>query len=281
VVNSLRLLSQQAALLSQQAALLSQQAAANTVFCADIFKNAFNYLGNLFPRIAVIGDSLSSGQTENPVEGQAGFGDVYGSSWLSVLARNWNCKSRNHYSHAGTDSKEWMNGTNQGEGLKAKMLSDAASNAYFVAMGTNDAFVATSGYDLGNLTDAAGADSFVGYYKSILDTIKGKAPNAVIFCMSCYATAGAAFTNYSNMIKSIVETYYSDCAFYIDFINNTEHTNNERDGVYSIGFHYSTVGYIYVASVINQLVMNVVKNNASFFKIFGVYNSQGGQYEDS
>lgn len=233
-------------------------------------KNAFGY-GCLFPRLAVCGDSLSSGVL---VESSGNEVHVYGDSWLSFLARRINATARNHYSEGGMTCKSWLSK------YLTKMQTDEASNAYFVALGTNDAYFYDIGlagsYPIGNISDEAGTDTFVGYYKQIINALRTKAPNAVIFCVSNY-NSNALAHQYSEMISAISDLY--DNCFYVDFINNTD-VYTSTGGVWSNIAHFTTIGYAYVSNVIYDLVNHIVEENKEFFKWFGKNNSSGGQYED-
>lgn len=220
--------------------------------------------GVLFPRLAVIGDSLSSGEmyVNNDLR------DIYGDSWLSYIARYTNADARNHYSQGGMMASTWITT------YMTKMQSDTASNAYFIALGTNDKNNAS--YPLGNISDVAGSDSFVGYYKQIIEAVHTKAPNAVIFCVSLYNN-GESHHTWSNMISAIADLY-SYC-FYVDFINESEIWVSTGEP-YVDHTHFTTIGYNYVAGVIYQCVCKIVDNNPSFFKFFGYLNSAGGKYEN-
>lgn len=239
-------------------------------FVNSLQKSAFGY-GYLFPRIAVCGDSLSSGCL---VESSGNEVHVYGDSWLSYIARRINATARNHYSQGGMTCKTWLST------YLTKMQTDDASNAYFVALGTNDAYFYDIGmegsYPIGDITDEAGADTFVGYYKQIINALRTKAPNAVIFCVSNY-NSNALAHQYSEMISAIADLY--DNCFYVDFINNTD-VYTSTGGVWSNIAHFTTIGYAYVSNVIYDLVNRIVEENKAFFKWFGKNNSSGGQYED-
>ena len=225
--------------------------------------NLFGY-GVLFPRLAVIGDSLSSGNI-------AGSVDTYGSSWLSYLARYINASARTHYSEGGMACKTWLST------YLTKMQTDTPFNAYFIALGTND--LARSDYSLGNIDDIAGTNSFVGYYKEIIEAIQEHAPNAVIFCVSTFNNRpdATAHFEYSEMISDICDLYTG--VFYIDYIHFGK-INTITGGVWSGESHFSTMGYVYVASVIYQLVCECVENNMNFFKTFGRNNYVGEKYND-
>jgi len=213
----------------------------------------------LFPKVSVIGDSLSSGCLHINNSDT----DFYGDSWLTFIARRCGLK-RNHYSKGGLTCKTWI------EQYLAKLQSDEASNAYFIALGTNDSWF--NPYEMGTASDAAGANTFAGYYKQILEAVRAKAPNAVIFCLSLYKSN----QTYNPLIKAISAQYTN--AFYIDVPANSS-INPDTGGVWSAGSHFTTLGYRYIANVIYDQMNTIVSANLATFKFFGQHNSVGSQFE--
>lgn len=74
-----------------------------------------------------------------------------------------------HYSQGGMTAKNWLNNT--GSLYDKFQNDDELASAIFIALGTNDI---NAGYQVGNSTDAPGTDSFCGYIKSIIETIRTK-----------------------------------------------------------------------------------------------------------
>ena len=252
-------------------------------FKSDVFIKCYKYydIDNLtndkskenlmciFPRLAVVGDSLSSGNlTVNNV-----WEDVWGDSWLSYIARKNNAVSRTHYSNAGATTKSCL------EDYLTKIQTDTPFNAYFIALGTNDIqkqWGENPEIPMGTINDTSSDTTFVGYYKKIIEEITTHAPNCAIFCVSLYRT-GLYQNVYSDLIRQISELY-TNC-FYINLVEYLKYYDNST-GDFNENGHYSTLGYNYVANVINDLVNEIVVNNTSFFKMFGKYNSIGTKFED-
>lgn len=229
----------------------------------------------IFQRLAVIGDSLSSGEL---VDDTSLLGDVYGDSWLSYLARKINASARTHYSHGGQTAKGWLLDTNDG---LAKMQSDNAFGVYFIALGVNDssneAEQREGYYPLGTISDKAGTNSFVGYYKQIIEAIRTKAPNAVIFCVDLY-TSNNTFTPYNKMISDICDLY--DNAFFIPYSTEAPREYLLYSPKVSAGGHFTTFGYSVVADVIIKIMNKIVNENYSYFKFYGLHNSVGDKFEN-
>lgn len=208
----------------------------------------------LFPKMAVIGDSLSSG--EMYVNG--GYTDFYGNSWLSMIARQTGAK-RNHFSRGGMTAKTWI------DYYQTIFNNSEVADIYYIALGTNDNYL--NPYPLGNMTDTAGTNSFVGYYKYIINLIKTKAPHASIMCLSLYNNQ-TDHTQYSNMIQNITNLYNN--VYYVDFIGNSNITT-DTDG-YASHSHFNTMGYLYVANVIYKLTLEIVSAREANFRTYGQYN---------
>ena len=214
----------------------------------------------IFPKVSVIGDSLSSGCLYIGGTGT----DYYGDSWLTYLARRCGLK-RNHYSQGGFTAKDWLDSA-----YVTKLQNDEASNLYFIALGTNDNWFHP--YEAGTAEDEAGTNTFAGYYKQIINTIRTKAPNAAIICLSLYKENGT----YNPLIKAITDLYSK--VYFIDVPANSE-INPDTGGVWSAGSHFTTLGYKYIANVIYNQLNKIVEGNMADFKFYGQYNSEGEQYD--
>ena len=222
----------------------------------------------MFSRLAVIGDSLSSGELVYKNEsGEWIYEDRYGNSWLSYLAREYGASARTHYAAGGMTCKRWL------DDYTAKFNLDAPFNAYFIALGTNDAY--KKPYELGTIDDAVGSNTFAGYYKQIVELVRAKAPNAVIFCVSNYS--GNKESQYNQMIQSISELY--DGCFYVDLVNKGD-LSLADGGVFVSGSHFTTLGYIRIARNIAHLVNEIVVENGEWFKFFALNNSVGDKFND-
>ena len=154
-----------------------------------------------------------------------------------------------------------------------KMESDNPFNAYFIALGTNDKYL--NQYPLGTISDVSGTDSFVGYYKQIIDAVRTKAPHSVIFCVSLYTLQGA-YVPYSEMVENIANLY--DNCFFVDFANNSDVLISNGESVWVNDAHFTSIGYVRCAEIIENLVNDIVNSNHEFFKWFGRHNSVGDKY---
>jgi lysophospholipase L1-like esterase len=233
--------------------------------------------GMFFDKVAVIGDSLTVGTLDGLTGGHAAGGS-FNCSWLTYLAKKWGSTIRMHYGRGGTTCYDWIGNNDYGLGL---MLKDSdVYDVYFVAYGHNDA----GGFTIGTTSDTptavtvdadnnvsvdtpAASTTFLGNYKKIVNEIREKAPNALIFLVSTDkkdSTAAGSIGYMNQFIEELAEWYYEQGdhrVFYIDYANKLN-IANETAG-YHTGGHFSTFGYAYVANIINDCVNEVIYANLS------------------
>ena len=242
--------------------------------------------GLLFDKIAVIGDSLSVGTLDGTTGDDAHVdGGDFGCSWLTCLAKRWGSSIRQHYATGGSTCYSWLGSNNYGLGL---MLKDSvAYDVYFIAYGHNDAGQFTIGATSDTPTEVAvdanndvtmeaakGDTTFLGNYKKIVNEVRTKAPNAIIFMLSTDSknsniTSSIGYMN--QPIRELAEWYYEQGdhkIFYVDYINRYE----AKEG-YRHGGHWSTFGYVNVARLINEAINEVIDENltTNALKVWGNY----------
>ena len=217
----------------------------------------------LFHRIGGIGDSLMSGELAyRDDQGVAHYDDKYDFSWLSNIARSTGA-TYEHYSIGGMTSKDWMADKS---GLKTKLNNDTKCSAYFIGLLTNDA---NKNYSVGNITDEAGTDTFVGQFKSIIDLVRTKNPYATLFLVSSYSS-DVYYKSYSDMVKNI-SALYNNC-YFIDLINNSDLLLNNGEDFVSMG-HFNALGYVKLSENIKDIAnKEIAKNPSDILKFFGKYN---------
>lgn len=227
--------------------------------CATLLQpqETVNFM-TIFHKLGVIGDSLSSGEIVRDNK----YIDRYDFSWLSNIARRNGLKCE-HYSQGGMTAKNWLNNTGL---LYDKFQNDdELASAIFIALGTNDI---NAGYQVGNSTDAPGTDSFCGYIKSIIETIRTKNPNCVIFMVSLYSLSDTSKI-YSNAIRDLSKLY--DLCYFVNYADNNDGVViDSTDWSISRYGHFTTTSYVKVSNIIEKLCNDIVKNNQSDFGCFGV-----------
>lgn len=230
--------------------------------CATLLQpqETVNFM-TIFHKLGVIGDSLSSGEIIRDNK----YIDRYDFSWLSNIARRNGLKYA-HYSQGGMTAKNWLNNT--GSLYDKFQNDDELASAIFIALGTNDI---NAGYQVGNSTDAPGTDSFCGYIKSIIETIRTKNPNCVIFMVSLYSLSDTSKI-YSNAIKDLSKLY--DLCYFVNYADNNDGVvMDSTDWSISRYGHFTTTAYVKASSIIEKLCNDIVKNNQNEFGYFGLDNN--------
>ena len=219
--------------------------------------------GYMFDKIAVIGDSLASGRVEGIVgQSDAAGRDFYNFSWLSFLSKRWRCSAFKNYSNAGADTASWLT-----DWLPVMQADSVVYDAYFIALGTNNEYNESDPSG-----DQANYEAFVERYNDILDAVRAKAPNAVIFILSLYEPRGG----YGNAtLQEIAETRMATDSgvFYLDFVNETGYFRYSPEVNWR--GHFSSVGYVYVASAIARMVNEIIWDNKTeeFWIQFAKYHN--------
>lgn len=214
----------------------------------------------IFHKICVIGDSLSSGEIVKD-----GIGvDCYEWSWLSNICKKIGATAI-HSSRGGIAVKDWFYFYNTGE-YKDSDFDDC--DAVFIAMGTNDAGSRKDQYSggIGSASDETTDDTFCGYYKKLVEMVHEKNPDCKIFCMSLYSQ-NSSFIPYSDAIEEICKLY-SYC-YFVDFASNSD-VLLASESEYCTGGHFNSYGYVLAAEIIHALTNKVIMENKNDFRFVGI-----------
>lgn len=237
----------------------------------------------LFPRIAMIGDSLSSGEIVEDDDRALGvlFGGVHPergvvdqgpacvdkteSSWCSHITRRINAKCV-HYTRGGITAKGWLETYNYFMALEKEKYP-----LYFIALGAND----FNGYKLGDPSDTLKDNTFLGYYNEIIKSIKIINPHAVVLCLSMYydedETRVNSFGNkdidFTNGVKKLTENY--EKVYFLDFAHEGKNVLNKTE--YIRRGHYDSVGYLAVSYEIEAIANKVLAEHVNDLKDITLY----------
>ena len=216
---------------------------------------------NMFPRIVGIGDSLMSGELSPD---QCVYIDRWEFSWLACLCRRCGA-TPNILSMGGLTVETWLNlfrHFHNNDPVKYPL--------YFICLGSND----FGGLEMpiGSIDDKEDAKTYIGWYKAIIDMIKGKSEKSIILCCSMYNnesdknSKGMTRGDYNKAVKSITELY--DRCYYLDFINNTENCLSDTKDQ-SFG-HYDSVGYYKVALDMERLANKILSEHIDDLRMIGL-----------
>lgn len=237
----------------------------------------------LFPKIAMIGDSLSSGEIVedddralgvlfggvHPERGTVDEGpacvDVHKGSWLTHICRRIGAKSR-HYTRGGLTAKQWLEWFNY-----FMVLDSEKYPCYFIALGTNDFL---SSYKKGTPKDTVKDETFSGYYSEIIKSVRKVNPNAIIFCLSMYNQYkdivnqnGDTYPDFSQAVKDITKQY--DKCYYLDFAGTSENVLEKSE--YERRGHYDSIGYLAISYEIEALANKALEENKDDLRDVSLY----------
>lgn len=222
----------------------------------------------IFPYITGIGDSLMSGEH---VTDQFDYCDSFDYAWLSYICRRNGAKCR-IFSHGGATAKSWV----ETYGRKLYESRDKCP-CYFIALGSNDHH---QKFLIGSPDDKPEDNTYMGWYKNILDLIKTNNPYAYIFACSMYEPEsdtneiGLTRGDYNKAVKELCKKY--DHTYYLDFINQGEAILREPD--ITLNGHYNTIGYYKASFAFEKAANKIIEDNIEDFKKAGLYDSFAAQY---
>ena len=196
--------------------------------------------------ITVIGDSLASGYIYN----SDGFTaqDYYEESWPAYLSYKWGWK---YYisGRTGIRTSHWIGNQQYGElGLFARLPK---TPIYILALGMNDA------------TGGVAQATFETNYKYIIDAIRTKAPDALIFCLKLWRNTGV-YPTYNTYIDNVLALYASDPK--VTSIDITTEVNSTPISSHEYSGHFDPIGYRYIADAIDSKILAFSDANPQYFR---------------
>lgn len=219
------------------------------------YEDADNTSLSMYEKVAVIGDSYSSGGLYG-IPGIQTQGRHLSIAWLAVLARRCGFTSR-IYGVTGGNTYTFLNDTTSEYGLTA-MLNDPPHNLYFIMLGING----DEDDNIGTIADCnvdwtQNGDSFYGRYGQIIGNIMNHAPKAKIVCI-----VPPQGTQRFQAIMDVADFYevpyfktLDDIFFHSDFYVDNQFTS-----------HPIGVTYAGMANAINRLYSKCVMDNVTYFQ---------------
>ncbi len=227
---------------------------------------------SIFRSIAVIGDSLSSGEFESRDEnGKPIWRDKFEYSWGQYIARKNGIKVYN-FSRGGLTANKYCESYAAENGF---WDNDKACQAYIIALGVNDMF--HSDIEIGSITDIDKNDynrnksTFAGYYGKIIQRYKKISPDAKFF----FVTLPNDNRRDEEKLKK-VNALFSDMAeffensYLIDLYKYAPvYDEKIRERFFLYG-HMSPSGYIMTAEIIDSYIDYIVRHNYDDFRYVGL-----------
>lgn len=232
-------------------------------------------LTNIFRSIAVIGDSLSSGEFEANYPGTdiKTYHDMFEYSWGQYIARACGCTVYN-FSRGGMTAKEYMRSFALSQSFFDR---SKACQAYIIALGVND--VIGRKYEIGSLGDKWDGDmtvsanedktSVAAYYCAIIEKYKEIQPDAKFFLMSMPKGTGTVPADDEkrarfNELLHEIAGFYKNC-YVIDLFTYMPANAGDYRRIFYLGGHLNPIGYRYTAQVVMSYIDYIIRHNMDDF----------------
>ena len=233
----------------------------------------------IFPTIACIGDSLSSGEFEHIDEnGVRTYHDKFEFSWGQFLARATGNKVYN-FSRGGMTAKEYMESFAENNGF---WNEDKKATAYIIALGVNDLFGfhqpvgSVSDIDIENPEN--NKDTFAGWYGKVISKYKTIAPDAKFFFVTIPREnpiedeKNNPNKEHARLLHDIAKLYSN--SYVIDLFKYAPTYDQEFKKKFFLEGHMNPAGYKFTAVIIASYIDYIIRNNFSAFKQVGFIGTQ-------
>lgn len=224
----------------------------------------------IFRTVAVIGDSLASGEFESCDEKgeQKRYHDMFEYSWGQYIARTAGCNVYN-FSRGGMTAKEYVRGYACAQGFFDRKK---AAQAYIIALGVND--LIGQKQPLGKIGDMwdGNPDSdttFCGYYCHLIERYKEIQPDAKFFLMSMPLGTGLNPADDEkraahNVLLHEIAKHYKN-AYVLDFYTYMPaNAGMYRENFY-LGGHLNPAGYMLTATAVMSYIDYIIRHNREDF----------------
>ena len=214
---------------------------------------------SIFKKIAVIGDSYSSGCVYNRVDGSGGD-DNYELSWIQNIARRIGATAEN-FSQCGFTTGGWIEGAN---GL-AKMNNAEPQDLYIISLGINDVYRAcpdNSAYYTVSESDVINKTrgSMCGNLSIIIDAVLTKSRNAkIVLLQQCNLyISNSTFKYYFQKINECIQYVADYNGLPCLSLNENDYfkSNYYRDNV--VEGHPNAVSYVGMSVAIQSMIEDIL-----------------------
>lgn len=224
----------------------------------------------IFRRIAVVGDSLSSGEFEGLCpDGNHSYHDMFEYSWGQFLGRMCHSEVFN-FSRGGMTAKEYCDWFADAMGYwNAKY----ASQAYIIALGVNDIF--GQNQPVGTVDDVDFSDwhnnntqTIAGYYAQIIQRLKAIQPRAKFFLMTIPngQEDHPSLPKFRKLLYDFAEKF--DNTYVLDFYEYAPiYDEDFKKNYYMLG-HLNPMGYCLTAKFVAAYIDYIIRHNMhDFFEV--------------
>lgn len=221
----------------------------------------------IFRKVAVIGDSLSSGEMESLTpDGVKGYHDYFEYSWGQFMARAAGTQVLN-FSRGGMTASEYMESFGEANGFFDK---DKACQAYVIALGVND--LVNRRDEVGSVSDIDFNDyrnnkkTFAGYYASVIQKYREISPKSRIFLMTMVPgkrMPDAEIEAHRRLLYDIAKLF--DFTYVLDFCEYAPPHDEEFIKHFYLGGHLNAMGYLLTAQQVMSYIDFLIRNNPEDF----------------
>lgn len=240
----------------------------------DVIKDDGGFT-SIFRSIAVVGDSLSSGEFEGTnAEGGKTYRDRFEYSWGQFLARMTGSRVYNFSS--GGMTAEWY--CNSFADEKGYWSADKFCTAYIIALGVNDVFCQHK--TVGDVSDVDLSDlknnkpTFIGYYCRIIQRYKSINADAKFFLV---VPPKATFQNKEdeqtlrNAVYAIAGLFEN--TYVLDLHKYCVTYDDEFRRNFYLGGHLNPMGYALTAKIIGSYIDYIIRLHPRDFAQIGFMGS--------
>lgn len=232
----------------------------------DVIKPDGGFFG-IFRKVAVIGDSLSSGEMESLTpDGVKGYHDYFEYSWGQFMARAAGCEVLN-FSRGGMTASEYMDSFGEANGF---FDADKACQAYIIALGVND--LINRHDDPGSVEDIDFEDyrnnkkTFAGYYTQIIQRYREISPKSRIFLMTMVPDENGLSAEkkiHRKLLYDIAAKF--DFVYVLDFCTYAPPHDKEFRKHFYLGGHLNAMGYIITAEQVMSYIDYIIRDKYEDF----------------
>lgn len=222
----------------------------------------------IFRKIAVIGDSLSSGEFESFQNGKKSYHDLFEFSWGSFISYTTGAQVY-HFSKGGMTVRHFLDGWAEERGF---FDPEKACQAYIVALGVNDLFGEKQ--EVGTVGDIDLSDpdhhkaTFAGYYGSLLQRYRAIQPKGKFFLVtmprSGYAEEDAVAAAHAKLLYDFADLF--DNTYVIDLNRYAPVYDTAFREQYYLGNHLNPMGYVLTAKMMMTYLDFLVRNDPDAFR---------------
>lgn len=243
----------------------------------DTLLEGGGYVG-IFRTLAVVGDSLSSGEFEGVTsEGNGTYHDMYDYSWGAYLGRTAGCTVHN-FSRGGMTAKEYMTSyAAQNDYWNEKYRAQG----YILALGVNDLYnghqTVGSTADICREDASKNADTFAGWYARIIQKYKSIEPNAKFFLMTTprelpQDTVRDGYGDAHRKLLYDMADFFDNC-YVIDLRAYAPVYDETFKKNFYLRGHMNPMGYLFTARMVVSYIDYIIRHNFDAFRKLGFVGS--------